>query len=76
VNGDSTPDIVIADQNDSDVYVLLGKSSPQLGFRRPLAFNACAGPQSIVAFDFNHDGKTDLAVACSEGVGVMLNTSP
>lgn len=75
-NGDSTPDIAVADYDKSSVYVLLGRPSPQLGFRPEESFLICGAPTSVVAFDFNHDNKTDLAAACTNGVGVALNTSP
>ena len=76
LNGDSTDDIVVTDGNGENLWVFLGRPAPQNGFRAPINFASCGAPHSVVAYDFNHDGKTDLAVACSNGVGILLNTSP
>ncbi|HVO80385.1 MAG TPA: VCBS repeat-containing protein [Terriglobales bacterium] len=76
LNQDSTPDIAATDYNTYTLDVLLGRPASKLGFRRPAVFPSCLYAPAIVAFDFNHDNKTDLAVACSDGVGVLLNTGP
>jgi len=44
--------------------------------RKPLTFPTCSSPSSIVTADVNHDNKLDLILACSDGVGIMLNTGP
>ena len=46
---------------DGSVAILLGNGDGT--FRPPVNYPAGAGPISIVAADFNHDGNLDLAVA-------------
>jgi len=85
VNGDGTPDLVIANQNQSkndpagSVSVMLGKGNGTFH----AAVNYSSGGQgaySIVVADVNGDGKPDLVVAngclgsncATGGVGVLL----
>jgi FG-GAP-like repeat len=70
-NEDGIPDIAVNSRNEFGIFpgqILLGngdgtfRSGPSLP----------PGIQSLVAADFNHDGKIDLAVGMSGGVGTML----
>src|SRR5207245_8339108 len=70
-NGDGIPDLAVNSTNLLGIFpgqILLGngdgtfRSGPSLP----------AGIHSLVAADFNHDGKIDLAVGVSGGVGIML----
>ena len=64
-NGDSVPDLATANSFDSTVSLLLGVAD---GTFRPAAHYSIAGGShtgslSLVAADFNSDGKPDLAVS-------------
>jgi len=73
-NQGSLQGLVTANTNNT-VSVLLGRrGKPPL--RKPVNFATCNSPKSVVGVDVNFDGKEDLVLACSNGVGVMLNTGP
>jgi hypothetical protein len=63
-NGDGKPDVAVSGftgtQGDGSVSVLLGNGAG--GFGAPISFTVGQGPSSIVAADFNSDGRIDLAV--------------
>jgi hypothetical protein len=65
-NGDGKPDLAVANSgdpntnDDGNVSILLGKGDGT--FQGSISFNAGKNPWSIAVGDFNHDGKTDLAV--------------
>ncbi len=64
-NGDGNLDLAVNsdtfDPSDTSVAVLLGNGNGTFG--APSFYAAGNGPQSVVAGDFNGDGKLDLAVA-------------
>jgi hypothetical protein len=62
-NHDGKLDLAVAASccPDGGVAILLGNGDGT--FRPPVNYAAGAGPISIVAADFNHDGNLDLAVA-------------
>jgi hypothetical protein len=61
-NGDGKPDIVVTNLVDSTVSVLINQSSPgTLSFQPAATYAVATYPAGIVARDFNHDGKLDLA---------------
>jgi VCBS repeat-containing protein len=73
-DGDSDPDLAVANDFSDDVSVLLGDG--QGGFGGPTDFAAGDGPFSVAVGDFNGDSDPDLAVAnfISDNVSVLLNS--
>lgn len=71
MNGDGTMDLVTAN-GQSTVSVLLGNG--QGSFDQPKQLATMANPGALVAGDFNHDKKTDLAVVTfgSNGLTILL----
>jgi hypothetical protein len=75
-NGDSDPDLAVANSGSNDVSILLGAAggsfTPAPG--SPLA--AGTSPQSVAVGDFNGDSRADLAVANhgSDAVSVLLGS--
>jgi len=73
LNSDSTLDFVTANENDDTVGVHLGLLHPPY-FQKPTNYPTCSAPKFVAVAGTTHDGLLDLVVACSNGVGVMLNT--
>src|SRR5579883_3382642 len=81
LNGDGKPDLAIANFRSGTVSVLLnttptGATTPT--FAPQQTFAAGFESSTVVAGDFNGDGKPDLAIANfqSDTVSVLLNTTP
>ena len=87
LNDDGTPDLVVADARSDTVSVLLGNGDGTFQAPRQFAIGAFRTPnpvgsqnslanfrRKVVLGDFNHDGKTDIAVANydSGDVSVLL----
>jgi hypothetical protein len=75
-NGDGKPDLEVADfgaidSTHSAVDILLNKGDGT--FRAPYAVPVPPAARSVVAGDFNGDGKTDLAVADGLGINGVLD---
>jgi len=68
-NGDSKPDLALANELSDNVSVLLGDGVG--GFGPPANFAARKEPFAIVSADFNKDGKADLAVGHIFGQGLI-----
>lgn len=61
LNGDSDPDLVVANQGSGDlVSVMLGGSGGTFG--APTTYAACGTPNSLTLGDFNGDADPDMAV--------------
>jgi predicted nucleotidyltransferase len=71
-NGDSDPDLAVANEVSDNVSVLLGDGSG--GFGAASNFGVGDGPRSVAVGDFNGDSDPDLAVANfdSDNVSVLL----
>jgi predicted NUDIX family NTP pyrophosphohydrolase len=71
-NGDSDPDLVVANELSNDVSVLLGGAADT--FTGPTNFAVGNAPQGIAVGDFNGDSDPDLAVVneFSYDVSVLL----
>jgi hypothetical protein len=73
-NGDGHVDIAVADFGSNNISILLGRGDGtfQLEKGNPLGNTNLDAPFGIVAGDFNHDGRLDLAVTNS---GSSVSTS-
>jgi hypothetical protein len=80
VNGDGKPDLVVTNGSDKSVSVLLNMTptgSATMSFAQQ-TFAVGTLPDSVVAADFDADGRPDLAVtnANDNTVSVLVNTTP
>jgi hypothetical protein len=71
-NGDGILDLATVTGSilSNSVSVLLGQGSGVFG--APVSYTAGSGPVDVLAADFNHDGKIDLAVLTSGLVWILL----
>lgn len=60
-NGDTIPDLAVANQNSNDVSILLGTGTGSFGAATNFAVGSW--PWSVVAADFTGDGIADLATS-------------
>jgi hypothetical protein len=67
-NGDHKPDIAVSDSQSYMTWVFLGQGNGTF----KLADTSYYGGDSLVAGDFNADGKQDLAFASASNVGLYL----
>jgi hypothetical protein len=67
LNGDSDPDLVVADPTAESVAVLFGTTG--VGFSAPTPFSADIPPASIAVGNFNSDTYPDLALAGRDSDG-------
>jgi hypothetical protein len=73
-NEDTRLDTVVANQMTDDVSVLLGDENIVFVKQQMLSTGIGSQPQSIVASDFNNDGRVDIGVANrgTRSIGIFL----
>jgi hypothetical protein len=70
LNGDNSPDAVIANSASNSVSALLNRNDGSGSFHDPVTYPAGPGPTSVVIVDVNGDGKPDVVV-CSGSAGTV-----
>jgi hypothetical protein len=78
-NGDGKPDLAVGNTGGSSVSVLLNTTAGgalTASFAAQQTFAVGAYTNSLVAADFNGDGKPDIAGVGGTGVSVLVNTTP
>jgi hypothetical protein len=75
LDGDGNPDVVVANRDADAVSVLKGTGTGALSAPVARSLHAGAHPAGLTAFDFNADGRPDIAVAESgtAQTGVLLS---
>lgn len=73
-NGDGKQDLAVANALNNNVTVLLGNGAGGFAVAPGSPVTVGSFPYAIIAKDFNHDGKTDLAVvnSLSNNVTILL----
>ena len=75
INGDSKPDIVVANYGGDNIGVLFNNGNST--FRRQTTYSTGSNsqPSSVITVDVNGDNKIDVVVANSDGsnIGVLFN---
>lgn len=69
-NGDRIPDLAIADSSATSVDVFLGKGDGK--FLTPTKYPLSSEPVSLLAADFNPDGKIDIVVSAKGANAFVL----
>ncbi|MNI09161.1 Endo-1,4-beta-xylanase A precursor [compost metagenome] len=62
-NGDKNPDVVVANTGSNSLTIMLGDGKGKFQVKDHTNDDKVKSPRSVIAGDFNRDGKTDLAVA-------------
>jgi hypothetical protein len=69
VNGDGKPDLVAVDPRSTGLFVFLGNGD---GSFTAISPDFAIQTQTMVSGDFNGDGRIDIALAETNGIGVAL----
>ncbi len=77
INGDSDPDLAVANSQSADVSALLGGAGAAFGAATNFGLPVGAGAVTPVLADFNGDDAPDLAVTNQslDSISVLVNTS-
>src|SRR5438309_7019487 len=70
-NGDGVPDIVTYESATQSVSILFGSAAG--GYQAPVSRGLGFPASSMIAADFNRDGKADLALTTGAAVAVLIN---
>src|SRR6188508_3373256 len=70
LNGDTRPDIEVANYSSGNVSVLLGNANGT--FQAAQSSATGASPASLAVGDFNSDGKIDLVTANANNLSVLI----
>jgi hypothetical protein len=75
VNNDGKPDIIVANQNSSNVGVLFNYGNGTFRPQTTYSTGNNSSPISVVVVDVNNDNKPDIIVANynADNIGVLLN---
>ncbi|HRI52586.1 MAG TPA: VCBS repeat-containing protein, partial [Pseudomonadota bacterium] len=70
LNGDSQLDLAVANIDGNSVSVLMATTPGS--FAAATSVKACSYPSTVIAGDFDLDGRQDLAVSCELSSTVVL----
>jgi hypothetical protein len=74
MNGDGYPDLVVPSQGSSSVDVFLNDRNTGFHNVTYKSFpSTCPMPTQIAIYDIDHDGRQDIGVLCSTGIGLLIN---
>ncbi len=71
-NGDRKPDLAVANQNSSSLSILLNNGDGTFSPAVSVSTGNATSPVSVVASDFDGDGKIDLLVGMNGGSAYLL----
>jgi len=75
-DSDGVPDIAVANEGFCNVHLFLDGGRFDPGLERIFSAGCGYAPYSIVAADFDSDGRIDLAVPTYHTIAVLLNQGP
>ena len=76
MNGDGYPDLIVPSKGASTIDILLNDGG--MGFKGVVykSFTSmCPMPVQIAVYDIDRDGRPDIGVLCSTGIGLLINHS-
>ena len=76
LNQDGHQDLIVSNNADDSISIFLGQGDGFFQEQDMISVDVDSSPSSIVAVDFNNDGRLDLAVSNfgSNTVGILLRT--
>lgn len=69
-NGDHVPDLAFAGPTSDTLAIMLGNGDGT--FKSPTYYFDNESPGPLLAADFNHDGKMDIAFSSASGTGLLF----